>query len=134
MRQAIKSAIEKLDSCVGCDDTEPVDRQTVEKIMQALNDATYEYHVALPGDSCARTPGDRSLNRPEFTGDSNLWDANLSVLVAAWGVWLTHSGWPDIIVGLALAVLFLRSALFVLLESITELRSTDVSPRHQRGQ
>jgi len=51
--------------------------------------------------------------------------ANLSVLVAALGVWLTHSGWPDIIVGLALAVLFLRSALFVLRESITELRSTN---------
>lgn len=51
--------------------------------------------------------------------------ANLSVLVAALGVWLTHSGWPDIIVGLALAVLFLRSALFVLRESTTELRSTN---------
>lgn len=51
--------------------------------------------------------------------------ANLSVLFVALGVWLTDSGWPDIIVGLALAVLFLRSALFVLRESITELRSTD---------
>lgn len=51
--------------------------------------------------------------------------ANLSVLIAAWGVWLTHSGWPDIIVGLALAVLFLRSALFVLREPITELPSTN---------
>jgi len=49
--------------------------------------------------------------------------ANVSVLLAALGVWLTHSGWPDILVGLALAVLFLRSALFVLREAIKELRT-----------
>ena len=49
--------------------------------------------------------------------------ANISVLFAAAGVWLTHSGWPDILVGLALAALFLRSALHVLRESIKELRS-----------
>jgi len=49
--------------------------------------------------------------------------ANVSVLLAAVGVWLTHSGWPDILIGLALAVLFLRSALFVLREAIKELRT-----------
>jgi len=49
--------------------------------------------------------------------------ANVSVLLAALGVWLTHSGWPDIMVGLALAVLFLRSALFVLREAFKELRT-----------
>jgi Co/Zn/Cd efflux system component len=49
--------------------------------------------------------------------------ANVSVLVAAAGVWLTDSGWPDILVGLALAALFLRSALFVLREAITALRA-----------
>jgi cation diffusion facilitator family transporter len=49
--------------------------------------------------------------------------ANVSVLLAALGVWLTHSGWPDILIGLALAVLFLRSALHVLRESIKELRT-----------
>jgi Co/Zn/Cd efflux system component len=47
--------------------------------------------------------------------------ANTSVLFAAVGVWLTHSGWPDILVGLALATLFLRSALFVLREATKEL-------------
>lgn len=51
--------------------------------------------------------------------------ANVSVLFAAAGVWLTHSGWPDIAVGLALAALFLRSALFVLRGAITALRATD---------
>jgi Co/Zn/Cd efflux system component len=49
--------------------------------------------------------------------------ANGSVLFAAAGVWLTDSGWPDILVGLALAALFLRSALFVLRGVITELRA-----------
>ena len=49
--------------------------------------------------------------------------ANVSVLFAAAGVWLTHSGWPDILVGLALAALFLRSALLVLRGVITELRA-----------
>jgi len=49
--------------------------------------------------------------------------ANISVLFAAVGVWFTQSGWPDILVGLALAALFLRSALFVLRAAITELRA-----------
>lgn len=51
--------------------------------------------------------------------------ANVSVLLAAVGVWLTHSGWPDLLIGLALAVLFLRSALFVLREAIKELRTVN---------
>lgn len=49
--------------------------------------------------------------------------ANISVLFAAVGVWLTQSGWTDIVVGLALAALFLRSALHVLHESLKELRT-----------
>jgi cation diffusion facilitator family transporter len=48
--------------------------------------------------------------------------ANISVLFAALGVWLTHSGWPDIVVGLGLAALFLRSSVHVLRESFKELR------------
>jgi Co/Zn/Cd efflux system component len=51
--------------------------------------------------------------------------ANVSVLLAAVAVWLTHSGWPDLLIGLALAVLFLRSALFVLREAIKELRAVN---------
>ncbi len=47
--------------------------------------------------------------------------ANISVLFAAAGVWLTHSGWPDILVGLTLAALFLRSATHVLRESLKQL-------------
>ncbi|MDP2983154.1 MAG: cation transporter [Candidatus Latescibacter sp.] len=51
--------------------------------------------------------------------------ANTSVLFAAFGVWFTRSGWPDIIVGLAIAALFLRSALTVLRRAAKELRVAD---------
>ncbi len=40
--------------------------------------------------------------------------ANVSVLFAALGVWLTTSQWPDIVVGFGIAVLFLNSAVHVL--------------------
>ncbi len=54
--------------------------------------------------------------------------ANVSVLFAAAGVWLAHSGWPDILVGLALSSLFLRSALFVMRGAIVALRATTQQP------
>jgi cation diffusion facilitator family transporter len=56
--------------------------------------------------------------------------ANVSVLFAAAGVWFTQSGWPDIVVGLALAALFLRSALHVLRESLRELRAATADGAH----
>lgn len=49
--------------------------------------------------------------------------ANISVIFVAAGVWLTHSAWPDILVGLALSALFLRSSITVLRGAITELRA-----------
>lgn len=39
--------------------------------------------------------------------------ANVSVLFAALGVWLTSSQWPDLVVGLGVAALFLRSSFYV---------------------
>jgi cation diffusion facilitator family transporter len=48
--------------------------------------------------------------------------ANSGVILAAIAVWLLQSRWPDIIIGLAIALLFLRSAWHVLSESITQLR------------
>jgi len=48
--------------------------------------------------------------------------ANISVLFAAAGVWFTGSAWTDIVVGFALAALFLKSASFVLRSASTELR------------
>jgi cation diffusion facilitator family transporter len=48
--------------------------------------------------------------------------ANLSVLVAAMGVKVFDASWPDILIGAAIAALFLRSAFSVLRESFLELR------------
>jgi cation diffusion facilitator family transporter len=48
--------------------------------------------------------------------------ANLSVLIAAAGVKVFDSSWPDILIGAAIAVLFLRSAFTVLHESFAELQ------------
>jgi cation diffusion facilitator family transporter len=48
--------------------------------------------------------------------------ANLSVLIAAAGVKVFDSNWPDILVGAAIAALFLRSAITVLHESFAELQ------------
>jgi len=42
--------------------------------------------------------------------------------VAALGVKILNSSWPDILVGAAIAALFLRSAFTVLRESFLELR------------
>jgi len=49
--------------------------------------------------------------------------ANTSVLAAGAGVWLLSSGWPDILVGLGIAGLFLRSAFHVLLRAWRQLKS-----------
>lgn len=48
--------------------------------------------------------------------------ANSGVILAAAVVWLLQSRWPDIIIGLAIAVLFLRSAWSVLGEAIIQIR------------
>jgi cation diffusion facilitator family transporter len=47
--------------------------------------------------------------------------ANISVLIAAGGVALTQSPWPDIVIGFALAGLFLHSAFSILREAIKML-------------
>jgi cation diffusion facilitator family transporter len=54
--------------------------------------------------------------------------SNVAVFVAAGGVWLTRSGWPDLAVGLVLAILFLRSALRVLRNTISELSRAPGAP------
>jgi cation diffusion facilitator family transporter len=48
--------------------------------------------------------------------------ANAAVLVAAAGVALTESHWPDVLVGGAIAALFVRTALTVVRSSVVELR------------
>jgi cation diffusion facilitator family transporter len=48
--------------------------------------------------------------------------ANLSVLIAAAGVKVFDSSWPDILIGAVIAALFLRIAFIVLHESFAELQ------------
>ena len=47
--------------------------------------------------------------------------ANVGVLIAALAVWVLGSGWPDVIVGAIICVLFLRSSLVVTREARAEL-------------
>jgi len=47
--------------------------------------------------------------------------SNLSVFLAAAGVWLLQSGWPDIVVAAMLAALLLRSAVRVIRGAVSEL-------------
>jgi cation diffusion facilitator family transporter len=57
--------------------------------------------------------------------------ANLSVLAAAGGVALFHSVWPDILIGAAIAFLFLRTSWTVLAESVRsywEIKSAFAAP------
>jgi len=54
--------------------------------------------------------------------------ANVSVLVAAVGVWVLGSAWPDIIVGAALAALFFKSSITVVQGARRELRTALPNP------
>lgn len=70
-------------------------------------------------------------HREEDINMSSVWEcsrndiaANIAVLVAAGGVFLTQAGWPDIVVGAALALMFLRSAAKVIKGALAELRSS----------
>lgn len=49
--------------------------------------------------------------------------SNVGVLVAAGGVGLLASPWPDMLIGIAMAVLFLRSSFRVLMEAAPKLRA-----------
>jgi len=69
-------------------------------------------------------------HRGEDVNMSSVWEcarndiaSNLAVFVAAAGVWLTGSGWPDVAIGFALALLFLWSAARVLRAAVKELRA-----------
>jgi len=62
----------------------------------------------------------RALNinmKSTFECSRNDVAANLGVLLAAGGVALTGRGWPDIVAGAAIALLFLRSAVGVISEA-----------------
>jgi Co/Zn/Cd efflux system component len=68
-------------------------------------------------------------HRAEDVNMSSVWEcsrndiaSNAAVLVAAFGVWLTSSQWPDLLIGGLLAALFLRSASRVLGNAIAASR------------
>ena len=69
-------------------------------------------------------------HRDEDVNMSSVWEcsrndiaSNLSVFVAAGAVALTGSGWPDMLVALALVALLLRSAWRVTRSALNELRA-----------
>ncbi len=53
---------------------------------------------------------------------------NLVVLIAASGVWVSESAWPDLIVALVMAGLFLSSAFQIIRQALMERRSAAVLP------
>ena len=55
---------------------------------------------------------------------------NVGVMIAALAVWGFSSGWPDLIVAIIMAGLFLSSAWQVLKQSIQELRTGEASSSH----
>lgn len=70
-------------------------------------------------------------HRHEDVNMSSVWEcsrndiaSNISVFLAAGAVWITGSGWPDIVVALALVVFLLRSAVRVISSAVAELRAT----------
>ena len=52
--------------------------------------------------------------------------ANLGVLLAALGVALTGSAWPDVGMGLAIAGLFVTSAVSVILAALRPVASSEI--------
>lgn len=69
-------------------------------------------------------------HRDEDVNMNSVWEcsrndiaSNLSVFVAAGAVWLTGSGWPDIVVALGLVCLLMRSAIRVISSGRAELRA-----------
>jgi Co/Zn/Cd efflux system component len=69
-------------------------------------------------------------HRHEDINMSSVWEcsrndivSNISVFVAAGAVWLTNSGWPDILVALALVWFLMRSAVRVISSAMAELHT-----------
>lgn len=68
-------------------------------------------------------------HRHEDVNMSSVWECsrndiatNIAVFVAAAGVWLTDSGWPDLLIATCLVVLLLRSAIRVISSALAELK------------
>lgn len=68
-------------------------------------------------------------HRAEDVNMSSVWEcsrndiaSNVAVFIAAGAVWLAQSGWPDLVVALALSLWLLRSAVRVCAGALRELR------------
>lgn len=68
-------------------------------------------------------------HREDDVNMSSVWEcsrndiaSNISVFLAAGAVWITNSGWPDVVVALCLVVLLMRSATRVISSAMAELR------------
>ena len=68
-------------------------------------------------------------HRKDDVNMSSVWEcsrndivANLSVFVASGAVWITGSGWPDIVIAIGLVWFLIRSSLHVLSAAMAELR------------
>ncbi len=71
-------------------------------------------------------------HREEDINMSSVWECsrndifnNLSIILAAILVWVGGSGWPDIVVGLVLSVLLIKSSYKVLRNSYTQIKESD---------
>ncbi len=71
-------------------------------------------------------------HRKEDVNMSSVWECsrndiatNISVFIAAGAVWLTESGWPDVVVAAALVWLLIRSAMRVISSAKAELRAAE---------
>jgi Co/Zn/Cd efflux system component len=69
-------------------------------------------------------------HRHEDVNMSSVWEcsrndiaSNVSVFIAGGAVWLTGSGWPDILVALGLVWLLMRSSIRVVSSAMAELRA-----------
>ena len=75
-------------------------------------------------------------HRQEDVNMASVWEcsrndiaANIAVLLAAGAVWFFGSGWPDVIIGSLLALLFLLSAIRVFRASLDALRGAPLPQR-----
>lgn len=69
-------------------------------------------------------------HRHEDVNMSSVWEcsrndiaSNFAVFVAAGAVWLTNSGWPDILIAIGLVWLLIRSSMRVVSSAVAELRA-----------
>ena len=74
-------------------------------------------------------------HRDEDVNMNSVWEcsrndiaSNVAVIVAAGAVWLTHSQWPDVVVGAVLTCVFLRSAARVLTNACRALKDSRKPP------